>query len=179
MALSEPARRLLDWSEMIASIGLVGLGVLALATCADALTRTLLDAPIYGMSDLAEILIPAIVASCLPAAVAARRNISVRFLGAALPRRAGQFVELIGQTAALVGLTGIAWQTGLYAASIAENGQHTWLLGIPLWPTWFLAEAILIACVPVQALVVLETWEHLRDGVPLSETQVEEFEAQV
>ncbi|QIE57526.1 TRAP transporter small permease subunit [Pikeienuella piscinae] len=171
MALSANARKYLGWAELTAAIGLVGLVVLSVATLADALMRTFFESPIYGLSDLAEIVTPPVVASCLPAAIAARRNIAVRFLGAALPARGGQLVELFGQAAALLIFTGIAWQTGLHAADIVRNGQHTWLLSIPMGPTWILTEAILIACLPVQALIVIETWGHVRDGAPLAETQ--------
>ncbi len=174
MSLSPTARRILDWAELAAGVGLVGLILLSVAILADSMMRTLFDAPIYGLSDLAEIVTPPIVASCIPAAIAARRNIAVRFLGSALPPRAGQFVELIGQTAALVVLVGIVWQVGIYTANIIGNGQYTWLLRIPLGPTWVLAEALLVACVPVQALVVAETWLHLRAGASLKDTLSED-----
>lgn len=171
MALSATAKRFLGWAELTAGLGLVGLVVLSVATLADALMRTLFESPIFGLSDLAELVTPPIVASCLPAAIAARRNIAVRFLGGALPARGGQAVELFGQGAALLIFAGIAWQTGLYTADIVRNGQHTWLLSIPMGPTWILTEAILIACLPVQTLIVIETWSHVRDGAPLAETQ--------
>lgn len=174
MALSVASQRVLLWAERISGIGLVGLIALSAAIMADALMRTLMNAPIYGLSDLVEIVTPPVVASCLPAAIAARRNIAVRFLGNALPPRAGQAVELFGQTAALVAIAGIAWQVGLYVSGLVASGQHTWLLRIPLTPTWLLAEAILIACLPVQALVVAETWGHVRDGAPLAETQLDD-----
>lgn len=170
MALSPTARRILDWAELAAGIGLVGLVLLSVAILSDAMMRTLFEAPIYGLSDLAEIVTPPIVASCVPAAIAARRNIAVRFLGSALPSRAGQAVELFGQIAALVVLAGIVWQLGLYTADIIRTGQYTWLLQIPMGPTWVLAEALLIACLPVQALVVAETWLHIRSGASLKET---------
>lgn len=170
MALSPTARRILEWAELAAGVGLVGLILLSVAILSDSLMRTLFDSPIYGLSDLAEIVTPPIVASCLPAAIAARRNIAVRFLGGALPPRGGQLVELFGQSAALLVLAGVAWQLGAYTADVIRNGQYTWLLQIPMGPTWLLTEALLIACLPVQALVVAETWLHLRSGAPLKET---------
>ena len=73
--------------EVVAAVGLLGLLILSLATFADVIMRGVFNSPIYGLSDLIEIVTPPVVASCFPVALAARQNITIRFLGRALPPR--------------------------------------------------------------------------------------------
>lgn len=161
-------RLLLASGRYSAAIGLVGLLLLSTAILADALARSLFNAPIFGLSDLVEILTPVIVASCFPVALANRQNITIRFLGRALRPRGGQLVELFGQLAALLALVGIVWEVGRYTYDVIAYNQFTWLLRVPVWPTWVLATLLLASCVPVQAGVVRGTWNDLRAGRPLA-----------
>lgn len=154
--------------KVSAVLGLICLLSLSAAILADALTRTLFNAPIYGLNDLLEILTPVIVASCFPVTLATMQNISIRFLGRWLKPRAGQLMELFGQLAALLVMAGIVWEVGRYTAKLVEHGQYTWLLHIPVWPSWIVSTALLAFCLPVQALVVAEVFGNFRRGLPLA-----------
>lgn len=164
MELDRTIGRYLGRSEFAAGIGLAGLLLMATAIAADVVMRWVFNAPIYGMSDLVEITTPVVVASCLPAALAGRHNITIRFLGRALAPRAGQAIELFGQIAVLAILALIVWQVGDYTAGIIGYNQLTWLLGVPVWPSWVLTTLLLAACLPIQVLVVIETFLNLRRG---------------
>ena len=157
--------------KLSAVLGLICLLSLSAAILADALTRTLFNAPIYGLNDLLEILTPVIVASCFPVTLTTMQNISIRFLGRWLKPRAGQSMELFGQSAALLVMAGIVWEVGRYTAKLVEHGQYTWLLQIPVWPSWVVATALLAFCLPVQALVVAEVFGKARRGHPLAGAQ--------
>lgn len=156
-----------------AVLGLVCLLSMSAAILADALTRTVFNAPIYGLNDLLEILTPVIVASCFPVTLATMQNISIRFLGRWLKPRAGQLVELFGQFAALLVMVGIVWEVGRYTGSLVEHGQYTWLLRIPVWPSWVVSTALLAFCLPVQALVVAGVLRDFRRGRPLAGSESE------
>jgi TRAP-type C4-dicarboxylate transport system permease small subunit len=162
MDLDRTIRRHLARSELAAAIGLVGLLLMGVVIAADVVMRWIFSAPIYGMSDLVEITTPVIVASCLPAAFAARQNITIRFLGRAFGARAGQAIELFGQVVVFFILAIMVWQVGRYTAGMIGYNQLTWLLGVPVWPSWMLTTLLLVACLPIQALVVLETAQNLR-----------------
>lgn len=151
-----------------AVLGLICLLSMSAAILADALTRTVFNAPIYGLNDLLEILTPVIVASCFPVTLANMQNISIRFLGRWLKPRSGQLVELFGQCAALLVMAGIVWEVGRYTASLVEHGQYSWLLRIPVWPSWIVTTALLAFCLPVQALVVRRVFRNFRSGRPLA-----------
>lgn len=150
-----------------ASIGLAALLVLSAGILADAFGRTFLAAPILGLSDLVELTAPVIVASCFPMALANRQHVTIRFLGRALEPSRGQAVELLGQCVALLVFVFVAWQVGLYTAGLIEYNQFTWLLRVPIWPSWVLTTALLAVCVPLQAVVVAQTWSAMREAIPL------------
>jgi TRAP-type transport system small permease protein len=169
VGLDSTIRRHLARSELTAGLGLVGLLLMGVIIAIDVFMRWIFNAPLYGMSDLVELTTPVIVASCLPAAFAARQNITIRFLGRALGPRTGQSVELFGQVVVIVIVAVIVWQVGKHTAGMIEYDQLTWLLGVPVWPSWVLTTVLLAACLPIQALVVLETIQNLRMSRPLQE----------
>jgi len=161
------------YGRMAAVVGLIGLLTLSVAVLSDSLMRTAFNSPIYGLSDLMEILTPVIVASCFPMALANRQNITIRYLGRSLPARPGQFIELIGQIAAFLVLVGFVWELGRYTYDLVEHGQFTWLLRLPIWPSWIVASVLLSLCIPIQGRVVLETFEHFRNGKALKNSEAE------
>ena len=154
-----------------AVLGLICLLSMSAAILSDALTRTIFNTPIYGLSDFLEVLTPVIVASCFPLTLANSQNISIRFLGRSVKPRTGQLVELFGQFAALLVMAGIVWEVGRYTRKLVEHEQYTWLLQIPVWPSWVLSTALLAFCLPVQALVVAGVFRDFRSGRPLAGSQ--------
>ena len=65
-------------------------------------------------------------------------------------------------------MAGIVWEVGRYTAKLVEHGQYTWLLQIPVWPSWVISTALLAFCLPVQALVVADVFGNFRRGHPLA-----------
>ena len=70
MTASALIQKWLNRSEIAAAIGLLGLLILSVATFADVIMRGVFNNPIYGLSDLVEIVTPPVVASCFPVALA-------------------------------------------------------------------------------------------------------------
>ena len=121
MTASALIQKWLNRSEIAAAIGLLGLLILSVATFADVIMRGVFNNPIYGLSDLVEIVTPPVVASCFPVALAARQNITIRFLGRALDARGGQTIELFGQIVTLLVLIGIVWRVGGLALVVPDH----------------------------------------------------------
>ncbi|XWN33492.1 MAG: TRAP transporter small permease subunit [Devosia sp.] len=147
-----------------AFIGLACLLALSCAILADALSRSFASAPIFGLSDLVELTAPVIVASCFPMAILNRQNIAIRFLGRTLPRGMGQSTEAFGQAVMLLILVGITIEMARYTAGLVEFQQHTWLLRVPVWPSWTLATALLASCIPIQLSVLRKVMAAVRRG---------------
>jgi TRAP-type C4-dicarboxylate transport system permease small subunit len=125
--------------------------VAALVTL-DVLLRWIASAPIKGLNDINGLVIAIVIASCLPLVIAQRQNISIRFLGEALGAGATRWLEALGSAALLFFVALVGWQLVLYTAGLAEDGRTTWHLRLPLTPWWSVATAIVLLCIPAQAV---------------------------
>lgn len=144
--------RIIRWTRAIAALGCGALLVVALGTMLDVLSRWIANAPIRGLHDINGLAIAIVIAACFPLVVAERRNISIRFLGDALGRGAGRWLEALGSAALLAFVVAIAWQLTMYTLGIAESGRTTWHLRLPVTPWWSIATAIVLLCIPAQAI---------------------------
>ena len=144
-------------SRGIALIGLLGLLALAIMIMVDVLMRFFLNQPIMGVTDLSNVVMAVIIASCMPAALAERHHITIRYLGGLLPPRGSRTLDVFGEFVMLLVFTAMAWQFVIFVQQLIESGQTTMILGFKVWPWWLLATGMLIYCAPVQAIVVLRT----------------------
>lgn len=142
------------WTRVLALVGLLGLLVQSIVTVCDVLLRALFSLPIHGLSDLYELVVIFMVAACFPASLAGRHQITIRFLGKVVPWRVREMLELFGHALMLAVFVAMGWQLVLYTLSLFETGQTTWLLGIPMGPSWAVATVLILLGIPVQAIVV-------------------------
>lgn len=151
-------RRLEDfskrWTRVIALIGLLGLLAQSIATILDIVLRAVFSMPIHGLSDLYELVIIFMVAASFPASLAGNHQITVRFGGKILPWRGREMLELLGHLLMLAVFVILGWQLVLHTQQLFATGQTTWLLGIPMGPSWAIATAMVVLCTPVQLGVV-------------------------
>lgn len=154
------------WTRAMAVAGFIGLIVVALATTVDVLLRWLANAPIKGLNDINGLVIAIVIASCLPLAVAERQNISIRFLGDALGAAPSRWLEALGSAALLAFVALVGWQLVLYTAGLAESGRTTWHLRIAVTPCWSVATAVVLLCIPAQAIALLADVVRAATGTP-------------
>jgi TRAP-type C4-dicarboxylate transport system permease small subunit len=140
------------WTRAIAVAGFVGLIGMSLATTVDVLLRWLANAPIKGLNDINGLVVAIVIASCLPLVIAERQNISIRFLGDALGAAPSRWLEALGSAALFAFVALVGWQLVLYTMGMAESGRTTWHLRIPVTPYWSVATAIVLLCIPAQAI---------------------------
>jgi len=140
------------WTRAIAVAGFVLLLLVALGTTMDVLLRWIANAPIKGLNDINGLVVAIVIASCLPLVIAERQNISIRFLGDALGAPPSRWLEALGSAALLVFVALVGWQLVLHTAGMAESGRTTWHLRIPVTPWWSVATAIVLLCIPAQAI---------------------------
>ena len=160
--------RLRDWNVRamrgIALLGLAALVIIAFATIADVLARWLLAMPFAGVYDLSTLFIAVAMAACFPAALAQRRSITVTFLADLLPARGQAALVLIADMVTLTFFTLLAWQMVVYTGELAESGETTFILQLPVAPWWMVTSALFVLCVPVQALVTWTAFADLLEG---------------
>jgi len=152
-ALDRVTRRATQW---LALVGFAGLLVLALMTSLDALMRFAFSAPIHGVNDVSSVVMAVVIASCIPANLAQRKNISVEVLGVILGPRANRILTLFAGLVVLVFIGLMAWKFIPYAQGMYDSGRRTWVLAWRVWPWWSVATLFLIFAAFVQALNVLQ-----------------------
>ncbi len=141
-------------TRWIALVGLVGFVVVALATIIDVLLRWLFGMPVDGVAEISRLIVAVSIASFFPLALADRHHISIEFLGAALGARARLWLDLLAHIVTLIFFIALGWQFVLYTVEITESGEATWVLAWKAGPWWTVATVFMLACIPVQALVL-------------------------
>lgn len=144
-------------SRMVALIGLFGMILLASATVLDVLLRWLFNSPITGVRDASSLFNAVIIASCFSLSIAERKDITIRFLGSALGAKGGNILEAFGNLITMAIFTVITWQLWVYTDELAQVGEMTMVLNWPLHPWWRIVSVLIGACVPVQAVMFLQS----------------------
>ncbi|MBU2646524.1 TRAP transporter small permease [bacterium] len=156
-------------SEYIAFIGLGGLIALSLVILVDIVGRELLGMPIPGFSDITGQLIIIAAAGCFPASFADRSHICVRFVGQITHWRVREALDLLGSVATFIILGIIAFQLRQYASDVWTNNETTWLIGIPIWPVWWLVTGLLTVSFIIQVIMARLQLKRLFSPVKLAD----------
>ncbi len=141
-------------TRALSTLGLLGLILLAAMTIADGGARSLAGQPIAGVRDVAALIIAVAVTCCLPAGLAERSNVTIRF-AEALGKKVSGALDVLAAVVVLAVMVLIAYQFYRHAAGIARDGETTWVLKLPTAPFWYAVDALLWCGVVVQFTVVL------------------------
>ncbi len=150
----------LDWAtRMVARVlAVIGLGALlafAAATIADGLLRFLFARPIDAVRDVGGLVAAFAVASCIPAAIVERSNITVRFISSFISPAAGRIADVAAAILVAIVLALMAWQFIVFAYQAQTNASATWMLRIPAAPFWWGVAAMLWISVVLQIVVTV------------------------
>lgn len=165
-AIDRLERRIRGWTRAVAIVGLGGLVVISITTLLDVGLRWLANAPIRGLNDINGLAVAIVIAACFPLVVAERQNIAIRFLGGAAGARAARWLDAFGSAALLAYVAVIGWQLVLHTADLAESGRTTWFLLLPVTPSWVVATALVLLCIPVQAVALAVDVVRAATGIP-------------
>lgn len=149
------SRRIDPWTRWAALLGFLLLIAAACTTVISAFMRWSFNMPIEGWDDLSHLVYAVVIVACFPAGLLQGHNVTIRFLGSALGRRATHWLEWFGALATLVFFALLAWQFVVLTLEFHSNGDTTMTAQIITWPWWTVVTIIVIGCVPVQAIVLL------------------------
>ena len=151
-------------SRLFCLVGLAGLIGLAFATVADVLMRWLFNAPITGVRDTASLFVAVVIACAFPISLIKRAHIVIGFIRNLLGPGAKIAVTVFGHLVSLLIFALIAWQLWIYTDQLAVEKETTFVLGWPVAPWWRGLSIIMAFCVPVQLLVLFQSFRLRSSG---------------
>ncbi len=156
------SRRLNPWAHWVAVIGFFGLLVAAFVTVLDALLRKLFSKPIEIWDDMTALVYAVVIVAAFPAGLLQGHNITIRFVGKGLGDRPTYWLEVLGALFTFAFIAGMAWQFVVLVVEYRAINDTTMIAEIMTWPWWAVASAIVLFCVPIQAVVL---YGHFRRAV--------------
>ncbi len=168
------AQRLLGrWTHWIALIGAAGIMALASAVVVDVFMRVAFNSPILGVDDLSKLILAIIVSSFFPVCLVGGHFVTIRFLGKALGNKGACWLEVLGGAGTLFVFVLLAWQFFRFTLfDVTLTGLGTVVLELPQAPWWWVVTAIILACVPIQLVVLIDAFIRAVGGrLPAFEAQ--------
>lgn len=115
------------------------LGILAL-TFADVVLRYLFNAPIRGALEITEFALAGLIFAALPLVTLKRENVVIDVLDSRLKPRVNLTLDALASLVAAACSAFLAWRMAILAKSLADAGDTTSALYIPVYPVaWFMA----------------------------------------
>lgn len=151
-ALDVASRRATLWVALIAVAAMIAL---SLGTVADVLGRAVLNRPIPGFGEVAELAIAVLISFCFPCVLATRRNLTVDFLAGIFTPGQRAALAAVGGALTVLFVSTIAWRFWIHADGLSARNAQTATLLLPQAPFWWTIAAVLLACLPVQVIATL------------------------
>lgn len=154
---------------LLGVIAALVLAALMLLTCVDVLGRYLFNRPLPGGVELTELGMGALIFTSLPLVTLRRQHVRID-LFEVVPAswRAGQ--HLVLDVLAALCMAVIGWRLWLKAADMAQAGETTGTLHIPVYPLVYYMAVMAFAAT---ALMILFAWEDVRGkGAAPAEAEV-------
>jgi tripartite ATP-independent transporter DctM subunit len=122
------------WTRPLAFIGVVGMLIAAGATVLDVLLRYLFNSPLPALNEVIAMTFCVAVSACIPSGIATNVNLKVDILAKWTTGRLAAWLDAFGGVLLLIFFSLLAWQIGVYAGQLAEQGRGTVMLGLPQAP---------------------------------------------
>lgn len=148
------ARRFERLTDRVALLGFTGLCVAAALTTYEGAARYLGWSRLPGLTDILSLVMAVIIATAFPAGLLSQSNVTIRFLGKALPRRGYRTLEIFGCSVTLVFFALVTWQFFLFVLDQHGRGATTRTIEVPVAPAWLLATLVIAVAIPAQMLVI-------------------------
>jgi TRAP-type C4-dicarboxylate transport system permease small subunit len=139
-----------------ALVGGLAASALAVLTVVSVVGRAVVSKPIPGDVELMQMGIALCISLCLPWCQLHGANIIVDFFTEKLPQRSSRALDGIGSILLAVMCLLLSWRTAAGALGVAEAGETTMIIGLPMW--W--AYAMLAPGLALTALIAL--WQGMR-----------------
>ena len=149
-------KRLEAWLQT--ALGITSAGVLflmMLITAVDVAGRYLLNKPVPGGFELTEILLAALIYCGLPLVSARREHIVIDTFDPFMARGLKRGLDMIAEVVCAVTIGGIGWLIFRRAARVADYGDTTSVLKLPLAPVAYLMATMLVVTAVIHLTLIL------------------------
>jgi TRAP-type C4-dicarboxylate transport system permease small subunit len=137
-------------SALFEWIGIAGLLVMMLITCADVVGAKLFLRPVSGSIDIVMLCQLVAISFAGASALLAGRHVQVDFFVPLLPPRTRDIVECVMSFFALVLFLLIIWRLSAYGQSLLVGNEVSPTASIPLYPFSY---GIALACIPISLIL--------------------------
>ncbi|WP_323039942.1 TRAP transporter large permease subunit [Gemmobacter sp.] len=144
----------LAFTARLATLGVIGVILMAFLTVVDIASRELFHASFFGLNEVSALTVAVCVAMCLPASILKRAPLAIELLTSHLQGPAASWTRAVGSAGMFLFLIVIAWQVGLVANHTMRTHETTILTGISVYPFYYAIAALLWVCVAGQALIL-------------------------
>ncbi|MEO7117215.1 MAG: TRAP transporter small permease [Caldimonas sp.] len=158
-----PAR----WLEYaLGAVSATVLFAMMLVTATDVAGRYLFNTPLPGGLELTEMMLASLIYSGLPLVSLGRGHIVIDTLDPFFPRPFKRALDIVADLACFLTLAGIGWLIFRRALRVAEYGDTTSVLKLPLAPVaWLMGAMIVVTALIHLALIFVPHAEPARvDG---------------
>jgi len=135
--------------RVLALIGGVVLAALGVMQVVSIILRALIGKPVPGDFELIQLGTAVVVFCFLPITILHRHNFIVSLITDHLPRRAKAVLAAIASAVFLVIASVLLWRMSLGSLEIRALGEHTLVIGVPIW--WALVPIMVAVAILVIA----------------------------
>ncbi len=132
----------------------VVLFLMMLITAVDVAGRYLFNKPIAGGFELTEILLAALIYCGLPLVSARREHIVIDTFDPMFSKALKRGLDMVAEVVCAVALAGVGWLIFLRAGRVAEYGDTTSVLKLPLAPVVYLMGAMITVAALIHLLLI-------------------------
>ena len=132
----------------------VVLFAMMLITAVDVAGRYLFNKPIAGGFELTEILLAALIYCGLPLVSARREHIVIDTFDPLFSRAVKRGLDMVAEVVCAVALAGVGWLIFVRAARVAEYGDTTSVLKLPLAPVVYLMGVMITVAAVIHLLLI-------------------------
>ena len=144
-----------DWLER--ALGVIAAAVLfamMMLTAADVVGRYVLNRPVPGAFEMTEMMLAALIYCGLPLVSKRREHIVIDTFDPLMSRRVKRGLDVFADVVCSLTLAGIGWLIFRRAARVAEYGDTTSVLTLPLAPVAYLMGVMIVVTAAIHLWLI-------------------------
>lgn len=154
LALAQPPPLLRRADGVLGGVAALMLVAMALLTCIDVVGRYFLNRPLTGAFELTELAMGALIFTSLPLVTMRRQQVTVDLFNRLVPRPWRRAQSALFDGVATVCMAVIGWRLWVKAADMAQTGETTAVLQIPVFPLVYYMAALTVATAVLMLIMV-------------------------